>query len=53
MGVVRLLRLFSPVLFAMDLVIHAAAFGLGVKRADIKMPWEREPLNPVFARSLV
>ena len=50
MGVVRLLRLFSPVLFAMDLVIHAAAFGLGVKRADIKMPWEREPLNPVFAK---
>ena len=34
----------------MDLVIHAAAFGLGVKRADIKMPWEREPLNPVFAK---
>ena len=50
MGVVRLLRLFSLVFFAMDLVIHAAAFGLGVKRADIKMPWEREPLNPVFAK---
>ena len=49
MGVVRLSRLLS-LLFAMDLVIHAAAFGLGVKRADIKMPWEREPINPVFAK---
>ena len=45
----RLSRLLS-LLFAMDLVIHAAAFGLGVKRADIKMPWEREPINPVFAK---
>ena len=34
----------------MDLVLHAAAFRLGVRRSDIRMPWEREPINPVFAK---
>ena len=33
---------------AMDLMIHAAAFGLGMKKSNIKLPWEREPVNPVF-----
>ena len=32
----------------MDLFIHAASYRLGVKKSNIKMPWEREPLNPVF-----
>jgi hypothetical protein len=34
----------------MDLLIHASAFQLGVKKSGIKMPWEREPVNPVFAK---
>lgn len=34
----------------MDLVLHAEAYRLGVKRTDIKLPWEREPVNPVFAK---
>ena len=33
---------------AMDLMIHAAAFGLGMKKSAVKFPWEREPVNPVF-----
>ena len=33
---------------AMDLVIHAAAFGLGMKKSTVRFPWEREPVNPVF-----
>ena len=32
----------------MDLSIHAASFSLGVKKSNIKLPWEREPVNPVF-----
>jgi hypothetical protein len=32
----------------MDLMIHAAAFGLGMKKSAVKFPWEREPVNPVF-----
>ena len=46
MGVVSLLAS----LLAMDLVLHAEAYRLGVKRTDIKLPWEREPVNPVFAK---
>ena len=46
MGVVS----FVGCLLAMDLLIHASAFQLGVKRSGIKLPWEREPLNPVFAK---
>eukprot|EP00435_Cladocopium_sp_Y103_P012468 s6141_g3.t1 len=34
----------------MDLVVHAAAFGLGVRKTNICFPWEREPVNPVFAK---
>ena len=34
-------------LHAMDLLIRAPAFQLG---ADIKLPWEREPIKPVFAK---
>eukprot|EP00435_Cladocopium_sp_Y103_P050946 s207_g15.t1 len=34
----------------MDLVVHAAAFGLGVRKTNIRFPWEREPVNPVFAK---
>ena len=30
---------------AMDLMIHAAAFGLGMKKSNIKLPWEREPVT--------
>ena len=33
---------------AMDLMIHAAAFGLGMRKSNIKLPWEKEPVNPVF-----
>ena len=33
---------------AMDLLIHASAFSLGVRRSSIKLPWERDPVNPVF-----
>ena len=47
MGVVRL---FAICLLAMDLLIHASAFSLGVKRSGVKMPWERDPVNPVFAK---
>ena len=32
----------------MDLHIHATAFSLGVKKSNIKLPWEREPVSPVF-----
>ena len=33
---------------AVDLMIHAAAFGLGMRKSNIKLPWEKEPVNPVF-----
>ena len=46
MGVVS----FVCCLLAMDLLIHASAFRLGVKKSGIKLPWEKEPLNPVFAK---
>ena len=46
MGVVS----FVCCLLAMDLLIHASAFQLGVRKSGIKLPWEREPLNPVFAK---
>ena len=40
----------SVTLLVMDLVVHAAAFGLGVKRSAIQFPWERPPLNGIFAK---
>ena len=46
MGVVSALFLCH----AMDLLIHCSAYQLGVKRSVIKLPWEREPVNPVFAK---
>ena len=46
MGVVTTFVFFH----AMDLLIHASAFQLGVKRSEIRLPWEQEPVNPVFAK---
>ena len=46
MGVVS----FVCCLLAMDLLIHASAFQLGVRKSGIKLLWEREPLNPVFTK---
>eukprot|EP00435_Cladocopium_sp_Y103_P044938 s4108_g12.t1 len=34
----------------MDLLIHSAAFALGVRKSAIRLPWGREPVNPVFAK---
>ena len=47
MGVVST---FLLVFHAMDLLIHCSAFQLGVKRSDIKLPWERDPDHPVFGK---
>ena len=47
MGVVR----FFVCLLAMDLMIHAEAYRLGVKRSAILLPWERDPVNPVLAKT--
>ena len=33
---------------AMDLTVHAAAYNLGVRKSQIKLPWEKDPINPVF-----
>ena len=46
MGVVS----FLVFLHAMDLLIHASAFSLGTRKTELKFPWEKEPINPVFAK---
>ena len=47
---VALFTLVISLCFAMDLVVHAAAFGLGVKSSAIRMPWEKEPLCKMFQK---
>ena len=34
----------------MDLLIHASAYSLGVKRSAIKLPWELDHNNAIFGK---
>ena len=34
----------------MDLLIHASAYSLGVKRSAIKLPWETNPADAIFGK---
>ena len=34
----------------MDLLIHASAYSLGVKRSAIKLPWETNPDDAIFGK---